>query len=312
MTRPRPLVPRGGSGRQRAGRRGVRRDRPRARPGRHGAGRRGGARGRRRRAADPRRPGRGDAPTSSSRAGTSGATGRRRRTSGTRRPRPTSPTSRRWAATATALLVGPGLPAEHPDGLAGGRRGRARRGVRAARAPPSSAGTWSRRRADSAVGGALRDRARAIWAAGRRCCGRARVPGDVVARRGAARAGRRAGWPCCAGGSAARSPWSRRTAVPPRRTRPGRPPRTPGRPRCATSATGCSPTSGTSPPTAGWSSTWTGRRSCAPASSPPGPLQQVGVGARRRPAGLGAHRGRGPRAGGDVPGRARGCPRAGR
>ena len=45
---------------------------------------------------------------------------------------------------------------------------------------------------------------------------------------------------------------------------------------------------------------------------PPGPLQQVGVGPRRGPDGLGAHRRRGPRAARHLPARRRRCPRGGR
>ena len=74
----------------------------------------------------PRTAGWWPRPTCSSRACTSAATGRPATTSAARRPRRTSPTSPRWAATGTALLVGlaapPDLPLEWAEALADGLR----------------------------------------------------------------------------------------------------------------------------------------------------------------------------------------------
>ena len=296
MTRPRPLVPRGdpADSVRVVGEFGVI-ARVLAQAGTSRAAEVGPGRRRRGRCGPPT-AGSSRPPTSSSRAGTSGATGRRRRTSGTRRPRPTSPTSPPWAASATALLVGLACPPDTPtawlEGVAAGL---------AAECAPLGAAVVggdlvasARRTARSVVLSvtALGD----LGGPARRCCGRGPVPATSWRWPGGS------GWAAC-GLAVLRRGFSSPLAVVAAHRRPT-PPYAAG-PAAADAGAhrdvrrqrrAARRRSGTSPRTAAWSSTWTGRRSCAPAWNRPGPLQQVGVGARRRPAGLGADRRRGPRA----------------
>ena len=238
------------SGRQRRGSSASSGDRPGVAQAGTARGRRGRARVTTPRCCAPPTAGSSRPPTSSSRAGTSAATGRPPRTSGTRRPRPTSPTSPRWAARPTALLVGLACPADTPDG-AGWRASRP--GVAEECAPLGAAvvgGDTSRRRPTARVVlsvtalGDLGGRAPVLRSGAR--------PGDVVALRGrlglvGVRAGRAAARVPVAGRGRGRAP---ACPTPPYAAGPGGR-ATPAPPRCATSATGCSPTSGTSPPQPG-------------------------------------------------------------
>ena len=237
-------------------------------------------------------------PTSWSRAGTSGATGPRRRTSGTRRPRPAWPTSRRWAGWPRRCWSA--SPA---------RRTRRRPGWRAWPAGwPRSAGRWARP-SSAATRCPRRRTARpsslsvtALGDLGRRLpvLRSGARPGDVVALAGrlgwsAARARRAAAGlrqPARGRGRApaahaavrgrpgrrrcgrARDVRRQRRAAGRRRAHRRREPRRPGPGPCGAAAG-------------------------VPRAGRPAPAGRVGP--RGGPDGLGAHRGRGPRAARDVP-----------
>ena len=299
VTRPRPLVPRERPGRQRAGGRRVRGHRPRRGPGRHGARRRGRARGRRRRAPRARRPG--------------GRDHRRPRRGPALPPRlvvgedighkaaaANLADVAAMGATTTALLVGAGLPAAtpRPRGWRASRRGSPRS------APPLGAAVVGGDTVDAAADSAavvlsvtalgdlggrspvLRSGARAgdvVALAGRLGWSAA---GLAVLRRGVPAAGRRG---------------RRRTGGPPRRTPPARPPPSAG----ATAM--CDVSDGLLADLGHIAAASRGRPRPGPRGvvraclEPVGPAAAGRCGAGRRSAGLGAHRGRGPRAGGDLP-----------